>query len=71
MNDVEAGGLGEIFASLAQSGMAVLLIEHNVPFVMGLCTQIHVLDTGRLIASGPPATVMRNEAVVAAYLGAA
>jgi branched-chain amino acid transport system ATP-binding protein len=71
MNDVEAGGLGEIFASLAQSGMAVLLIEHNVPFVMGLCTHIHVLDTGRLIASGPPATVMRNEAVVAAYLGAA
>lgn len=69
MNDVEAGELGDIFASLAQDGMAVLLIEHNVPFVMRLCAEINVLDTGRLIASGPPGTVMRDHAVIAAYLG--
>ena len=71
MNDVEAGELGDLFEGLARSGMAVLLIEHNVPFVMRLCAEIHVLDSGRLIASGPPETILRDEAVVSAYLGAA
>jgi len=71
MNDVEAAELGDIFAGLAKGGMAVLLIEHNVPFVARLCAEINVLDTGRLIASGPPHEVMRNESVIAAYLGVA
>lgn len=70
MNDVEAGELGTIFRSLANAGMAVLLIEHNMRFVTGLCDHIYVLDGGRLIAEGPPASIVENKAVIAAYLGA-
>ena len=70
MNDVEAGELGTIFRSLADGGMAVLLIEHNTRFVAELCHEVHVLDGGRLIAQGTPRQVLRDPAVVAAYMGA-
>jgi branched-chain amino acid transport system ATP-binding protein len=69
MNDVEAGELGEIFRSLATSGMAVLLIEHNIRFVTKLCGHIYVLDNGRIIAEGHPGSIVSNPAVIAAYLG--
>ncbi len=69
MNDIEAGELGQIFAGLARDGMGVLLIEHNVRFVTSLCHHIYVLDSGRMIASGTPAEVVSNPAVIAAYLG--
>ena len=70
MNDVEAGELGDIFLGLAQAGMGVLLIEHNVRFVTRLCDRIHVLDSGQMIASGTPTEVVNNPAVISAYLGA-
>jgi branched-chain amino acid transport system ATP-binding protein len=69
MNDVEAGSLGEIFSGLAQEGMGILLIEHNIRFVTRLCAQVHVLDTGRIIAAGTPEAVMADAGVIAAYLG--
>jgi branched-chain amino acid transport system ATP-binding protein len=69
MNDVEAGELGEIFRGLAKDGMGVLLIEHNVRFVTKLCEYVYVLDSGRMIASGPPAQVVNDPAVITAYLG--
>ncbi|HSD39679.1 MAG TPA: ABC transporter ATP-binding protein [Rhodocyclaceae bacterium] len=69
MNDREADALGEIFSRLAADGLAVLLIEHNMRFVMSLCQELHVLDAGRLIASGEPHAVRAEAAVVAAYLG--
>ena len=69
MNDVEAGELGDIFLEVAASGIAVLLIEHNIRFVTSLCEQVHVLDYGRVIASGTPRQVMSDPAVIAAYLG--
>jgi len=69
MNDVEAGELGRIFEALAADGMGLLLIEHNLRFVTRMCEQLYVLDSGRMIASGRPETVMRDPAVVAAYLG--
>ncbi|MBC7705710.1 MAG: ABC transporter ATP-binding protein, partial [Rhodoferax sp.] len=71
MNDVEANELGVIFRSLADGGMAVLLIEHNTRFVTQMCREVHVLDGGQLIAQGTPEQVMRDPAVVAAYMGVA
>lgn len=70
MNEVEADALGAIFVSLARAGLAILLIEHNMRFVTSVCDDLNVLDSGRLIATGSPSAVMRDPAVVAAYLGA-
>lgn len=69
MNDVEARSLGKIFAKLAEEGIGVLVIEHNTRFVSELCHEVHVLDSGRLIAHGTPQQVMNDPAVIAAYLG--
>ena len=71
MNEVESDVLAELFADLAKSGKGILLIEHNIPFVTRLCEQIYVLDGGRLIAEGPPEEVLRDPAVITAYIGGA
>lgn len=69
MNDVESGEMGAIFTGLAKSGIGVLLIEHNMRFVFGLCDYVYVLDTGEMIASGTPDEVVNDPAVITAYLG--
>jgi branched-chain amino acid transport system ATP-binding protein len=71
MNDVEAHELGAIFRKLCAKGMGLLLIEHNIRFVTRLCSHVHVLDSGRVIATGTPDEVMSDPAVVTAYLGTA
>lgn len=70
MNDTEAESLAGIFRGVAEEGVAVLLIEHNMRFVMSLCAHIYVLASGRLIAGGEPDAVGRDPRVVEAYLGA-
>lgn len=69
MNDSEAHSLADIFRSVAEEGVAILLIEHNMRFVMSLCRHIHVLASGRLIAGGSPDEIAEDPVVIQAYLG--
>jgi len=71
LNQEESEALGELLIDLARDGMAILLVEHDMELVMRVCEQIFVLDFGQLIAQGTPAEIRANEAVQAAYLGAA
>ena len=59
----------ELLRTLAAEGITVVLVEHDVHLVMDVCTQVHVLDFGRIIASGTPSEIQRDEAVLSAYLG--
>jgi branched-chain amino acid transport system permease protein len=69
MNHVEAGELSTLIRTLADDGITVLLIEHNVRMVLETCTRIVVLNFGEVIAEGDPATVAKDAVVIEAYLG--
>jgi ABC-type branched-subunit amino acid transport system ATPase component len=61
--------LGTLLGTLACNGIGVLLVEHDIAWVLELCDVVYALDFGRVIAVGPPATIRNDPAVLAAYLG--
>jgi branched-chain amino acid transport system ATP-binding protein len=65
----ETREFGDLLRELAGEGRGVLLVEHDMDLIMGVCDRIHVLDFGRVIASGPPAAIRADDRVQKAYLG--
>lgn len=65
----EVNKLAELIHELSERGVTIIIVEHNMPFVMSISEQIIVLDQGRKIAEGSPEIVKSNEAVIRAYLG--
>jgi ABC-type branched-subunit amino acid transport system ATPase component len=70
LNDAEVAKLRDLLLRLRRElGLGILVVEHNMPFVSGLCDRLVVLDLGQLIANGPLADVLRDPRVMASYLG--
>ena len=71
LDSAESTALGQRLQAIADTGVTVFLIDHDMGLVLDVCDMIHVLDFGAVIASGTPDQIRTEPAVVAAYLGRA
>lgn len=69
LNDTETGGLARFIQHLNKDGLTILLVEHDMALVMGICRRVMVLASGRKISDAPPDVVRADPAVIEAYLG--
>ena len=69
LNDSETAELATLLRALRESGVTVVVVEHNMSLVMGVADEVIVLDAGSIVASGTPAEIQRNPRVVEAYVG--
>lgn len=71
MNEVESQEIAEVVRMLADDlHVGVLVVDHDLPFILGLCSRIYVMESGECIMSGTPEEVRANKKVIAAYIGA-
>jgi branched-chain amino acid transport system ATP-binding protein len=70
LDDAESDAFADLLVELAGEGMAILMVEHDVPLVMKVCSWIHVLDFGAILAVGTAEEIQQNQLVLDAYLGA-
>jgi branched-chain amino acid transport system permease protein len=71
LDDVGLAELAQLVRRIRDAGGTVIIVEHNVPFVMDLADEVHVMELGRTIASGTPVQIAHDPAVIASYLGEA
>jgi len=69
LNDSETAELAALLRAVRNSGVTVMVVEHNMSLVMGVADQVMVLDAGSLVASGSPQEIRRNARVIEAYVG--
>jgi branched-chain amino acid transport system ATP-binding protein len=69
LNPSETVELSKLLRSLPDRGVSVLLVDHDMSLVLGVCDQVHVLDFGSIIASGTPEQIRSDPLVISAYLG--
>jgi branched-chain amino acid transport system ATP-binding protein len=69
LDTTESRELGRRLRQIAETGIGLLLVDHDMSLVLGSCDHVHVMQFGRLIAQGTPDQVRSNQAVITAYLG--
>ncbi|MFI5427164.1 hypothetical protein [Aeromicrobium sp. UC242_57] len=69
MDDDAIDELRALLVQLRDAGATIVLIEHNISFVLGVADDVHVMELGRMIASGTPDEIRADENVIASYLG--